>query len=382
MAHKIRVLLVENDSNDHDRTKSMLQYFSYEVMSNDDDAVTIMRAIQHGVFLCIKKPVTMQILGYLWQHVVWERAGGFKQTEKSRMIIAYNTLQKESGEEYFIEGYNQNNNHNAEAHHKSKKKVNSETSQHDNVMFNKKVWTQWTEELHQKFMNAVKQLGEGRCYPKEILELMNVPGLTRMQVASHLQICRNAKWLPPSERKSKTSPKKKALRTKGVRFGSMPRLDMTNSQIQEFTMDPPTDHDQNNLLEYIVNHDNAYHPQLLLDHHAGNYPFAQNNETFNNMGQFGQTLAMNEPLFTINGSENYVTPNISSNQQRDINITHEDAFEFSNMDSILLNFSALQQELGINYDGSFQSIVADLVNDHNQWNHEVPKSANDKATQG
>lgn len=26
------------------------------------------------------------------------------------------------------------------------------------------------------------------CYPTDILEIMNVPGLTRMQVASHLQV--------------------------------------------------------------------------------------------------------------------------------------------------------------------------------------------------
>ncbi|KAH0730138.1 hypothetical protein KY289_001326 [Solanum tuberosum] len=45
-----------------------------------------------------------------------------------------------------------------------------------------------TVDLHAKFKEATQQLGEGRCLPKEILEIMNVPGLTRMQVVSYLQV--------------------------------------------------------------------------------------------------------------------------------------------------------------------------------------------------
>jgi two-component response regulator (ARR-B family) len=45
----------------------------------------------------------------------------------------------------------------------------------------------WSVELHQQFVNAVNQLGIEKAVPKRILELMNVPGLTRENVASHLQ---------------------------------------------------------------------------------------------------------------------------------------------------------------------------------------------------
>ncbi|KAG0458309.1 hypothetical protein HPP92_023466 [Vanilla planifolia] len=45
----------------------------------------------------------------------------------------------------------------------------------------------WSVELHQQFVNAVNQLGIDKAVPKRILELMNVPGLTRENVASHLQ---------------------------------------------------------------------------------------------------------------------------------------------------------------------------------------------------
>ncbi|GKB99731.1 CheY-like superfamily protein [Tanacetum coccineum] len=45
----------------------------------------------------------------------------------------------------------------------------------------------WTDELHCKFVAAVKHLGIQNAVPKKVTELMNVPGLRRTSVASHLQ---------------------------------------------------------------------------------------------------------------------------------------------------------------------------------------------------
>ncbi|CAF2069508.1 unnamed protein product [Brassica napus] len=45
----------------------------------------------------------------------------------------------------------------------------------------------WTQELHKKFVQAVDQLGVDQAIPSRILELMKVDGLTRHNVASHLQ---------------------------------------------------------------------------------------------------------------------------------------------------------------------------------------------------
>jgi len=46
----------------------------------------------------------------------------------------------------------------------------------------------WTQELHKKFVHAVEQLGVDHAIPSRILELMKVEGLTRHNVASHLQV--------------------------------------------------------------------------------------------------------------------------------------------------------------------------------------------------
>ncbi|KAG0465195.1 hypothetical protein HPP92_019359 [Vanilla planifolia] len=45
----------------------------------------------------------------------------------------------------------------------------------------------WTPQLHRRFVEVVTHLGEKRAVPKTIMKLMNVGGLTRENVASHLQ---------------------------------------------------------------------------------------------------------------------------------------------------------------------------------------------------
>ncbi|CAN4099758.1 unnamed protein product [Withania somnifera] len=51
----------------------------------------------------------------------------------------------------------------------------------------KKMKVDWTPELHKKFVKAVEKLGIDQAIPSRILELMNVEGLTRHNIASHLQ---------------------------------------------------------------------------------------------------------------------------------------------------------------------------------------------------
>lgn len=45
----------------------------------------------------------------------------------------------------------------------------------------------WTPDLHKKFVQAVEKLGVDQAIPSRILELMKVEGLTRHNIASHLQ---------------------------------------------------------------------------------------------------------------------------------------------------------------------------------------------------
>lgn len=45
----------------------------------------------------------------------------------------------------------------------------------------------WTRELHGRFVDAVEELGLDNAMPKTILTIMDVEGITREHVASHLQ---------------------------------------------------------------------------------------------------------------------------------------------------------------------------------------------------
>ncbi|XP_019450624.1 PREDICTED: putative two-component response regulator ARR21 [Lupinus angustifolius] len=57
----------------------------------------------------------------------------------------------------------------------------------ENRRVQKKPKIVWTTQLHNLFMTAIKQLGYDKAVPKKILEVMNVPYLTRGNIASHLQ---------------------------------------------------------------------------------------------------------------------------------------------------------------------------------------------------
>ncbi|KAL0354473.1 UNVERIFIED_CONTAM: Two-component response regulator ORR26 [Sesamum radiatum] len=186
------------------------------LMSVDDNVFMAMRAIENGAFLFIKKPMSMDVLSGLWQHVIRDKTRAMRERERSCVAANYNVRGIEFRDVAPHQDPEENPNHmygvmmNDKG--KGKKKINlrGDYDEYDvdnhMIMNNKvkrKVCTEWTQDLHEKFMEAVEQLGEGRCFPKEILELMNVPGLTRMQVASHLQRPR--------------------------RFGSMPRLSRASS---------------------------------------------------------------------------------------------------------------------------------------------------------
>ncbi|XP_072997802.1 myb family transcription factor PHL7-like isoform X1 [Typha latifolia] len=78
----------------------------------------------------------------------------------------------------------------------------------------------WTSDLHDRFVDAIAQLGgPDRATPKGVLRVMGVPGITIYHVKSHLQKYRLAKYLPESPADSKGSKDDK--KDSGDTFSSM-----------------------------------------------------------------------------------------------------------------------------------------------------------------
>ncbi|KAL0428940.1 UNVERIFIED_CONTAM: Two-component response regulator ORR22 [Sesamum radiatum] len=68
-----------------------------------------------------------------------------------------------------------------------KRKNEKRAGSKDESPIAKKPRVVWTTEMHQKFLEAIELIGHEKAVPKKIVEVMGIPGLTRENVASHLQ---------------------------------------------------------------------------------------------------------------------------------------------------------------------------------------------------
>ncbi|CAL1393398.1 unnamed protein product [Linum trigynum] len=70
---------------------------------------------------------------------------------------------------------------------KSSAELGSGTGGNESARTLKRPRLVWTPQLHKRFVDAVAHLGIKNAVPKTIMQLMSVDGLTRENVASHLQ---------------------------------------------------------------------------------------------------------------------------------------------------------------------------------------------------
>ncbi|CAL9233982.1 unnamed protein product [Arabidopsis halleri] len=151
------------------------------MLSAHSDPKYVMKGVTHGACDYLLKPVRIEELKNIWQHVVRSRF------DKNR---GSNNGDKRDGSGN--EGVGNSDQNNGRANNRKRKdqyneEDDEERDDNDDSSAQKKQRVVWTVELHKKFVAAVNQLGYEKAMPKKILDLMNVEKLTRENVASHLQ---------------------------------------------------------------------------------------------------------------------------------------------------------------------------------------------------
>ncbi|XP_022156118.1 two-component response regulator ORR26-like [Momordica charantia] len=147
------------------------------IMSTDDDGITKLGCLFKGALLYLVKPLTIKNVRTLWQFSF------IKGRERTILVEVPNRVREESIDE------NESENDSKRNEKKKFQKISSREAEEDEIDSTvvKKPKLIWSEELHNRFLQAIKALGIDKAHPKEILHHMNVPGLRKENISSHLQ---------------------------------------------------------------------------------------------------------------------------------------------------------------------------------------------------
>ncbi|KAK3010887.1 hypothetical protein RJ639_011612 [Escallonia herrerae] len=156
------------------------------MLSANSDSKYVMKGITHGACDYLVKPVRLEELRNIWQHVIRRKKIDPKCQNKSKSQVR--DRQESEGEQGpALTGSADQNGKPNRKRKDEEEEGEEEGNESEDPATQKKPRVVWSIELHRKFVAAVNQLGIEKAVPKRILDLMNVEGLTRENVASHLQ---------------------------------------------------------------------------------------------------------------------------------------------------------------------------------------------------
>ncbi|CAL1414892.1 unnamed protein product [Linum trigynum] len=178
----------------------LLEHVEFEMdipvimLSGHSDKELVYKGVTHGAVDYLLKPVRMEELKNIWQHVVRKRRMGGKKSDSSSLT---NKVERDGNGVVGGVGSSECSDANGKSTRKRKDQDDEEGEEDDGDSDGrgeneeggnqKKPRVVWSVDLHKKFVHAVNQLGYDKAVPKKILDMMNVDGLTRENVASHLQ---------------------------------------------------------------------------------------------------------------------------------------------------------------------------------------------------
>ncbi|WOK94517.1 two-component response regulator ORR26 isoform X1 [Canna indica] len=227
------------------------------MMSIDGETSRVMKGVQHGACDYLLKPVRMKELRNIWQHVYRKKMHELKEIE-THIHEDFNILRNgyEDLEDRYLIGGTETNSVRKRKDVDCKEFGDQEINDASAV---KKARVVWSVDLHQKFVNAVNQIGFDKVGPKKILDLMNVPGLTRENVASHLQKYRL--YLSRIQKQNE-----------GRTCGNMPSDLINNDNRGNFVLHSTTNIPEDSELTKCIVRTESFHSQEIA-------PSAQNGET-------------------------------------------------------------------------------------------------------
>ncbi|KAE9604525.1 putative response regulator and transcription factor RR-B-type family [Lupinus albus] len=159
------------------------------MLSSHSDTKLVMKGVAHGACDYLLKPVRIEELKNIWQHVVRRKKfdGGDKTSKEERAPNiagegSQGIVSESSADQNKALGKRRK-----EQSEDEEEDLEGDGEEIDDPSAQKKPRVVWSVELHRKFVAAVNQLGLEKAVPKKILDLMNVEWLTRENVASHLQ---------------------------------------------------------------------------------------------------------------------------------------------------------------------------------------------------
>ncbi|KAJ6295386.1 hypothetical protein OIU78_023413 [Salix suchowensis] len=148
------------------------------MLSANGDPKLVMKGITHGACYYLLKPVRIEELKTIWQHLIRRK----KSDNKDRNSLD-NRDKPDEGPDQKLNKKRKDQNGDED------EDPDEDEDEHENKdpTTQKKPRVVWSVELHRKFVAAVNILGIDKAVPKKILDLMNAEKLTRENVASHLQ---------------------------------------------------------------------------------------------------------------------------------------------------------------------------------------------------
>ncbi|OIW03096.1 hypothetical protein TanjilG_07248 [Lupinus angustifolius] len=165
------------------------------MLSGNDDPKMVMKGITRGACDYLLKPIRIEELKNIWQHVIRKKKKKIDSKEQNK---TNNQDIPDSGLGNAVESATTGDSDQNEKQTRKRKdhdedeyddgdEYESNGDDNEDPSNEKKARVVWSVELHRKFVSAVNQLGIDKAVPKKILDLMNVEKLTRENVASHLQ---------------------------------------------------------------------------------------------------------------------------------------------------------------------------------------------------